>query len=858
MTTNLLSSIEDVFAPTADDDDDDDDEKSTDSTVDEALECDYDRDCTALYLQIEKRNFSGVEKFLKDGFWPGAFFADTLLPSDQAMTWVTRFEDGDETKNVKWSQLPLHLAIVVDAPAKVVVSLVELYPQGVRCTDDQHMLPLHLAMRHGSPDDIVEYLLRQFPEAVHAKGKNDRTPLECARRTSSALAAAAASTSALSSSQAAAAAAVSPLHNHSLRAQIIQVFVEKYRDRAIKNVQAQYEDEIKELEHALWESKGQMKAMEKDRLQFTQKIQDLKNARLVEGIEAQTKIENLSSIVHTVERGHSFTTKQRKGLVKDLQSVEDRLTASASNDDYESLKRDVSNLRQSRLESSRAQAREELDAFKAALEADLHSSKDKSDEEVKYLQQAVEKLRVVKSTLKGAKSTDEVEALKSDMDDLRTQVRTTEDLSKTRQDVMGLKKQLEKELRDYPEGKSTEEQVLARTVLKAADTDALIGKSFEELTVIKTDLEHVRSGWQEKDLLNAVKKDLADLTSKLEIEIDLTSHTGEDREDLFLMQTEVKKLNQERMTVKTKEELTVIARELDDYRGRLSDREDATKMIDELDNLKSEIDDEIRSSGDGKSKRGFRDMKKDVEAMSLVMSEDGGKSKEEWKDLKTELMSLQLEVKEKKDIVKMKNDLAALKKTIDFNLKHSDGSVKEEVRAAKKVITGVDLHQLESTGTAGILALKGKLANLEKKMAVKELQITKKLVEDQIAFSEKKTGEELRAIRRSVEMIGISGLENKSTEELRSLKEKLDAFKAEIPEKKKKGFKKFFGGSKKVKKETEETVMQNQMVSVVTSMGPAKEEEVETFLPPSLSFYREDRSVRSKKSNEGLEIRLQA
>jgi hypothetical protein len=256
-------------------------------------------------------------------------------------------------------------------------------------------------------------------------------------------------------------------------------------------------------------------------------------------------------------------------------------------------------------------------------------------------------------------------------------------------------------------------------------------------------------------------------------------------------------------------------------------------------------------------------MKKDVEAMSLVMSEDGGKSKEEWKDLKTELMSLQQEVKEKKEIAKMKNDLAALKKTIDFNFKHSDGSLKEEARAAKKVVSGIDLHQLENTGTAGILALKGKLATLEKKMAVKELQITKKLIDEQIDFSEKKTGEELRAIRRSVEMIGLSGLDNKSTEELRSLKDKLDLFKAEIPEKKKKGFKKFFGSGsgspRKVKKETENStrMMQNQMVSVVTSMGPTKEEEVETFLPPSLSFYREN-SVRSKPSNEGLEAKLRA
>jgi hypothetical protein len=383
------------------------------------------------------------------------------------------------------------------------------------------------------------------------------------------------------------------------------------------------------------------------------------------------------------------------------------------------------------------------------------------------------------------------------------------------------------------------------------------------LTAIKGDLERVRSGWQSKDLLSAIKKDLEDLTSKISIEIDLTGITGEEREELLLMQAEAQKLNQENMEKKTKEELTVIARELDDFRAKLLDQEDATKMMDELDDLKTEIDDEIRSCGDGKSKRGFKDMKKDVEAMSFVFAEEGGRSKESWTDLKTELMALQQEVKDKKEFAKMKHELAALKKTIDFNLKHSDGSDKEEIRMAKKVFTEVDMHQLEITGTAGILELRESLAPVEKKMALKEVQITQKLVEEQIDFSEKKTGESLRAIRRSVEMLGLSGLDTKTTDELRALKEKLELFKSEIPEKKKKGFKKFFGGSgKKSKKAIQGTskMPQNQLMSVVTVAsvaGSRKEEEVETFLPPSLSFYPEkEGKIRSPKSNEGLETEL--
>eukprot|EP00522_Entomoneis_paludosa_P006985 CAMPEP_0172444712 /NCGR_PEP_ID=MMETSP1065-20121228/4723_1 /TAXON_ID=265537 /ORGANISM="Amphiprora paludosa, Strain CCMP125" /LENGTH=483 /DNA_ID=CAMNT_0013195357 /DNA_START=131 /DNA_END=1582 /DNA_ORIENTATION=- len=149
----------------------------------EVLECDYERGCTTLYKKIEEKNYAGVMEFLDTGYWPGTFFADPADPIDQVRTWVTRF-DLKETRQVRWSQLPLHLAVVMKAPLKVIRALVDLYPQAARCTDDQRMLPLHLAMRHGCNDETVAVLLKEFPEAVNVRGGKGEghLPLEYAVR----------------------------------------------------------------------------------------------------------------------------------------------------------------------------------------------------------------------------------------------------------------------------------------------------------------------------------------------------------------------------------------------------------------------------------------------------------------------------------------------------------------------------------------------------------------------------------------------------------------------------------------------------------------------------------------------------
>jgi hypothetical protein len=134
----------------------------------EPIECNYDADLIPLYQALEEKAWIAALDMIQD---------NSQESKDQVRTWVTRYE---ENGNVRWSQLPIHAAMIFNAPFKIVQALVDAYPKGVRCTDDQHMLPLHLAFRYGVPDNTLLLLLEAFPEAMNAKNRKGRVPALCA------------------------------------------------------------------------------------------------------------------------------------------------------------------------------------------------------------------------------------------------------------------------------------------------------------------------------------------------------------------------------------------------------------------------------------------------------------------------------------------------------------------------------------------------------------------------------------------------------------------------------------------------------------------------------------------------------
>eukprot|EP00536_Pseudo-nitzschia_multiseries_P004077 jgi/Psemu1/302342/fgenesh1_kg.66_\ len=170
----------------------DDGDSNAEGSVDhegKILECDYDTTCTKLYKMIEGKQWEEIIYFLETGKW---YFDTTFLTSIffgpgpdsrfiESRTWVTAL---DEIGNVRWCQLPIHAAITFQAPFDVITRLVEVYPESIRCADDQDMLPLHYAFRFGSEDSVLAHILEEFPQALKKKALRDRLPLDMAHYSS--------------------------------------------------------------------------------------------------------------------------------------------------------------------------------------------------------------------------------------------------------------------------------------------------------------------------------------------------------------------------------------------------------------------------------------------------------------------------------------------------------------------------------------------------------------------------------------------------------------------------------------------------------------------------------------------------
>jgi len=133
-------------------------------------EVDYDHNATDLYKYIEGRQWTEAARFIEDN-------SENGRAERASATWVIRKEKNGK---LRWRLLPLHGAIMFGAPINVVEMLLETFPHGARCKDDQGMLPLHLAFRNDASDEIVTEIANAYPQAIGVKDRKGRLPLACA------------------------------------------------------------------------------------------------------------------------------------------------------------------------------------------------------------------------------------------------------------------------------------------------------------------------------------------------------------------------------------------------------------------------------------------------------------------------------------------------------------------------------------------------------------------------------------------------------------------------------------------------------------------------------------------------------
>jgi DNA repair exonuclease SbcCD ATPase subunit len=733
------------------------------------LECNYEVNCTRLYEAIEaastNADYARLLNYLENGRWEGYLNPNTGTPSEQAKTWVTRFDVEDE-KKVKWSQLPLHLAIVCSAPFSIIKALVNLYPKALRCTDDQHMLPLHLALRQGASDEIIAFLLKEFPDAVYAKGKNGRTPVECALRA-----------------------------NDKNRGNILNVFVERTKKRlstkvieeratlkslveskntaieSFKSEIAVQQSLIYNLRNDLAREIGEHETLRNKQAaavsDFISKIQTLetchtemeeetkevvdklRDEKLVQTLEMQTKVEKLEAEKRKMESKHRKAQEKENSLRRELAIVIEKVSKTSSPDDFIVIKKEIEAMNAAHLKKGIVEAQDDIYALGEELARTMDDEKSVGNKSLSSLKKSVDKLRVAE---KNVKTSADLSALQEEVAFLRDELKNLSDSSQTKDELYALRKTIEMELRSS-EGKTNDEIGALKQALKLANESDLQSKTAAELAAVKSDLQALKNSMAEKLLENTTKKDLDVLLES--IQNAMVNADSKSKGQLSSLKTKAESINAKVIESTSKDEMISLKKDVELLKDEMKAIEITAKIQEEASSLKRSVDEELQKS-QGKTLQELMLIKQSIKA--LVDKSLANTDANELVKVKSELGAVKANLKSVEEASKTQVELVVLKKALEYQIQSSVGKTAKELTEMKKAVDAINMENKES-----------------KKL--------KKMLTDEIKHANSKTEKELMEMKKALDRINVTKLEARNVEDWDAVRKELDSLKKELQEK---------------------------------------------------------------------------
>ena len=748
------------------------------TVVTEYFECDYEKDCTPLYKAIEtaivqeEEDYEHIANFLDTGLWPHEEAGDVASTSAeiQAKTWVTRFNPKDKEK-VEWSQLPLHLAIVGGCPSNIIGGLVKLYPQGLRCTDDQQMLPLHLALRHGADDEIVAYLLMQFPDAVNARGKNDRTAVDCALRA-----------------------------RDKLRGIILETFVEKtkikmenYFLREKEEVLALFNDTSCKLDkvsadystkdaaltelvknhasvaselNALKEAKEKMEAdmktkieeliAEKAELEESTKvtIEKLTNQKLTESIELQKQINELSEEKSSVEEQINVARELEMSSRATLDNVQRTLEATVSMEDLDAIKQEIDMSQAYHLTKTKSQTRDTIISLKSDIERTIVASSTSDANELKTINSIKRSVSEIETKEAKATTSDEVLVLQSEVEKLRSELRQRNESIRTLSDLATLRSAMivESKKKDI----HSELQISAITAAIAATepTTSWAVKPLAELVAIKNEVQKLHLELKENELARKTVTSIEELERELDSTMSVASPAL--KAELATLKPAVANLRKFIANSKSQNDVIGVAKDVESLKDLLRKKQTKSNLQMEANIINETVNTALVNTTGEAQKKELLQMKETVKSLSTSAVDN--KNLEELEQLKSELSVVKKQLKDVEEATKLHHELESLKKTVETELLKANEKASKDLTEMKRAVDAVNMEQMESKSLKEVLAA-------------------------EIAKASGQTEKELIALKEKVGAININDIESKNKDEWQNIRNDLETLKEDLREK---------------------------------------------------------------------------
>ena len=748
------------------------------TVVTEYFECDYEKDCTPLYKAIEtaivqeEEDYEQIAYFLETGLWPHEEAGDVASTSAevQAKTWVTRFNPKDKEK-VEWSQLPLHLAIVGGCPSNIIGALVKLYPQGLRCTDDQQMLPLHLALRHGADDEIVAYLLMQFPDAVNARGKNDRTAVDCALRA-----------------------------RDKLRGIILETFVEKTKikmenyflkekeevlalfnetSNKLEKVSAEHDNKDVALTElvknhasvaselcALKEAKAKMEAdltakieelvAEKTELEESArlKIDRLSNEKLTESIDLQKKINVLAVEKSTVEEQINVAREMEMSSREALDNVQRTLETTVSMEDLDAIKQEIDKSQAYHLTKTRSQTRDNIESLKTDIEKTMEIAATTSDvkelKTINSIKRTVSELETKEATVS---SPNEVLQLQSEVENLRAELRQRSEAIRTLSELASLRTAMESEMKKVD---THDEYHLTaiKDAIAVTEPIALTEKPLADLVVIRNEIQKLQLELKECELAKKTVVSIEELNRELDVAmIDATPAL---KAELTTLKPAVTNLLKFVGASKSRDEVIGVAKDVDSLKDLLRKKQTKSSLQMEANIINETVDTALTKSTGEAQKKELLQMKEAVKSLSTSVVDN--KNLDELEQLKGELAAVKKQLKQVEEATKLQDELESLKKTVETELLKANEKAAKDLTEMKRAVDAVNMEQMESKSLKDTLAA-------------------------EIAKASGKTEKELIALKEKVGAININDIASQNKDEWDNIRIDLESLKEDLREK---------------------------------------------------------------------------
>lgn len=721
-----------------------------------ALECDYEVNCTPLYKALEvaedEIDYATILGFIETGNWTDDFGEEMIeggpTAAEQVKTWVTLFHGADKGK-IKWSRLPLHVAIMTGAPSQIIASLVKAYPEALRCRDNKLMLPLHLALQYEASDDVVVFLLMQFPDAVNMLAKNNLTPINCALKA-----------------------------NDKVRGILLDIFTEQSVTK-VKNdiareklllqselvaVKAQSSSTEKDLENTL----NKLRASEKRALEldaeiselrsnihnferYTRKLEQdaialasewdekmgkLQSDHLLAEIETQRKLDEYKAALDEKDSAEQKARAEESLLKAELETVHQLVSKIDADTDVYVLRKEIEDLKayregriRSEIDTALKELKSELENLIPAMKLSDEGAKERMKEEVKTLMNVLDRLQKSQNT---AKTLEDFRSIRCEINDMRAVLKDHAESKRSKLEIAVLKKSLEMELRNFS-GKSKEIITALKKMLAKHNLKSLETKTPKELFDIKADFENLKKEIKEKEFASKVKKEVDDV--KHYIDKLATNNVSQTNNPFVTIMKKVENLQSRMADNPSTTEIVGIKIENESLKAKLKLMEEASHLLSDIDSLKQTVETSILESR-GESKRDLLQVKNSLNQLTGKNIETID-SNEEIAKIKVKLSTLRDEVQQIEKISKTQLELNILKEKMEHEIKMTNDKVVEDLEAMKKVIVALNSDHLES-------------------------QRLKSMVEVEILKANEKAESEINNLKKSIEAIDIKTLQSKN------------------------------------------------------------------------------------------------